>query len=291
MCGANSSCCKSNFVSWFMPRFDCLFTDWPYSPVNVHLQIIGLVDNLINDRSDAIALRMTCQRFAQLIPSLQAFQPPPSIFASNYAMSSSTNMTTPSSSIARTPTTTQTSSNNTSDTEPEWEFAITADMTRRLSLLPTQAERPSLPHLPTEIHLEIFSYLDKIDSCCLGLATSRTYDIYRSIYGTKLPLNTRRSGPNNLERAWEVVGKQMCSHCGIYRCELYKHIESWMPERLEYCSMLQNFGPRGEGDREGCFRVKPSKPRRCGKHPVRTTSLHQDDAGASTAMAAFASAL
>lgn len=57
--------------------------------------------------------------------------------------------------------------------------------------------------------------------------------------------------------------------------------------------MLQNFGPKGEGEhaKSNCYRVKPSKPRRCGRHPVRTTSLHQDDASASTAMAAFASAL
>lgn len=51
-----------------------------------------------------------------------------------------------------------------------------------------------------------------------------------------------------------------------------------MPKDLEYCSMVRKFGKAGEGHGEGCFRVKPSKPRRCGKHPVRTTTVHQDDA-------------
>jgi hypothetical protein len=69
----------------------------------------------------------------------------------------------------------------------------------------------------------------------------------------------------------------------VFRCELWKHIESWIQQTergnngLEYCSMAVKFGPAGEGHRDNCYRVKPSKPRRCGKHPVRTTTVHQDD--------------
>lgn len=77
----------------------------------------------------------------------------------------------------------------------------------------------------------------------------------------------------------------MCGHCGVARCELYKHLEGWMPKGAEYCSMVQKFGPGGEEGREACFRVKPSKPRRCGKHPVRTTTRHQDDVGGLMAFA------
>lgn len=183
------------------------------------------------------------------------------------------------------------------DEEGPFNFDITADLTRRLSLLPTHRTKASLPHIPTELQLQIFSYLDKIDSTCLGLAHPTTYMMFRSIYGLKMPLNQRRSGPNNLERAWEVVGKQECRHCGVYRCELYKHIQEWMqgsgPKKtdLEYCNMAMKFGHAGEGHSENCFRVKPSKPRRCGKHPVRTTTVHQDDnSAASGAILAFASA-
>ncbi|KAH8685637.1 hypothetical protein BGZ60DRAFT_522923 [Tricladium varicosporioides] len=162
--------------------------------------------------------------------------------------------------------------------EEEWEFEVTPDMMQRLSRLNQEKSGATLATLPTELHLEIFSYLDKIDSCCLGLASPRTYDVFRAIHGTKMPLNSRRIGPNNLEAAWELVGKQECRHCGIYRCELHKHIKSWMPADLEYCTMKLNFGfPAGEGANLTCYRGKPSKPRRCGRHPLRTTSMHQDD--------------
>ncbi len=163
--------------------------------------------------------------------------------------------------------------------EEEWEFQVTPDMMRRLSLLPRRNHGSTLPSLPTELQLEIFSYLDKIDSCCLGLTSRSSYLIYRAIHGTKMPLNTRRIGPNKLEAAWEVVGKQECSHCGMYRCELHEHIKSWMPMELEYCAMKQNFGlPAPRNAHANCYRGKPSKPKRCGRHPLRTTSIHQDDA-------------
>lgn len=162
--------------------------------------------------------------------------------------------------------------------ESEWEFKVTPDMIRRLSLLPKSKSSATLSSLPAELQLEIFSHLDKIDSVCLGLTSQRAYDICRAIYGTKMPLNTRRIGPNSLESAWEVVGKQECKQCGMFRCELWKHIKTWMPKELEYCAMKQNFGsPARPGAAESCYRGKPSKPRRCGRHPVRTTTIHQDD--------------
>jgi len=141
----------------------------------------------------------------------------------------------------------------------------------------------SLERLPLELQRHIFSYLDKIDAACLGLAHPTTYLVFLSIHGFKMPLNQRRSAPNSLERAWAVMGKQECRHCGVDRCELYKHIQQWMQvggplkRELEFCKLAVNFGCAGGSDAPTCFRVKPSKPRRCGKHLVRTTSLREDE--------------
>ncbi|PQE07608.1 F-box domain-containing protein [Rutstroemia sp. NJR-2017a BBW] len=164
-------------------------------------------------------------------------------------------------------------------------------MTRRLSVVPpplpsilTSASAPSLSTLPNELKLEIFSYLDPIDGTAFGLTSRHSYLIYRAIFPSPIPLSTRRVGPNSLEAAWAFKGgngEQKCAHCGVYRCELWKHISTWMGAEREYCSMKGNFGRRGrEGTEErGCWRGKPSKPRRCGRHPERTTTVHQDDVG------------
>lgn len=157
-------------------------------------------------------------------------------------------------------------------------FEITPEIARRLSVLPQVREGPALDTLPTELHLEIFSYLDKIDSTCLGLASRNLYLVFRALHGTKMPLNTRRVGPNKLESAWKALGKQECSHCGTYRCELHRHIKTWMGPDVEYCAMKRNFGriaPNGAPD--DCHRGKPTKPKRCGRHPLRTTSVHESD--------------
>lgn len=167
----------------------------------------------------------------------------------------------------------------------DWFLKVTPDLTRRLSLLPHVRKGPTLEHLPAELQLEIFSHLDKIDSTCLGLASPNLYPIFRAIHGTKIPLNTRRIGPNILEAAWELVGKQKCKQCGVYRCELYQHIKTWMPQGMEYCAFKQNFGlAAAEQANATCYRGKPSKPKRCGRHPLRTTSMHQDDRLAMTPM-------
>jgi hypothetical protein len=159
----------------------------------------------------------------------------------------------------------------------------TPELSRRLSLLPHSKVDASLSNLPTELQLQIFANLDKIDACCLGLSSPRLYIIFRAIYGTRMRLSVRRDGPNGFERVWEVVGGNTCRHCGIYRCELHAHIKSWMPKELEYCNMKQNFGLPADTDaKPSCFRGKPSKPHRCGRHPLRTTSMHQDDNTMST---------
>ncbi|KAH8821037.1 hypothetical protein F5884DRAFT_766354 [Xylogone sp. PMI_703] len=157
-------------------------------------------------------------------------------------------------------------------------FEITPEIARRLSVIPPVREGPALHTLPTELHLEIFGYLDNIDSVCLGLAARNLYLVFRAIHGTKMPLTTRRTGPNKLESAWGIAGKQECKHCGMYRCELYRHIKTWMGDDVEYCAMKRNFGRKAAtGSAEDCYRGKPSKPRRCGRHPLRTTSTHESD--------------
>jgi hypothetical protein len=184
-------------------------------------------------------------------------------------------------------TPTSTDTEVTAPDEEECEFKITPAITRRISLLPQTQRKdgPSLDTLASELQLQIFSYLDKIDSTCLGLTSPRAYTIYRAIHGTKMPLNTRRIGPNKLESAWEVIGKQECKQCGVYRCELYQHIKSWMPKDLEYCAFKLNFGTAASNVANAtCYRGKPSKPKRCGRHPLRTTSMHQDDTLATSSL-------
>ena len=110
--------------------------------------------------------------------------------------------------------------------EDEWVFKVTPDLVRRLSLLQQPKNGSSLENLPTELLLEVFKHLDKIDSVCLGLAAPEIYPVFRAIHGTKMPLNTRRIGPNSLESAWEIVGKQSCKQCGVFRCELHQHIKT-----------------------------------------------------------------
>lgn len=133
---------------------------------------------------------------------------------------------------------------------------------------PTAAHKTSLSSLPTEIHLLIFSSLDPIDSTCLGLTSRHFYTAYRTTHPSRVPLNQRRRGPNTLESAWEVLGPvTACRYCGIYRCELHKHIREFMPGRYEYCAVRGVFGLKArEGAKDGCFRSNPPKPMMCGRH-------------------------
>lgn len=153
--------------------------------------------------------------------------------------------------------------------DQEWEFKMTTAVMDRVASLPDYNSKPSLPGLPVELQLAIFHYLDNIDSVCLGLTNPRSYDIYRALYGIQMPLNTRRDSQNSLDRSWEVVGKLSCRHCGNFRCELYEHIKTWMPEGLEYCKMTKKFGSCADADaKDACYRGKPSKPNRKSSHEI-----------------------
>jgi hypothetical protein len=171
------------------------------------------------------------------------------------ASTSASAATSPAGSDAEYDTLASTDTEITTPDEADWEFQMSPEVVTRLSELPMFVSGPTLSGLPNELQIEIFSYLDKIDATCLGLTSRNGYLIYKALYGTKMPLNTRRVGPNTLESCWEVVDKKDCKHCGPYRCELYQHITSWMPKELDYCSMKQNFGSAAkEGANATCYR-------------------------------------
>lgn len=167
--------------------------------------------------------------------------------------------------------------------------------------------RPSagitLMDLPPELHYAIFDFLDPIDSTCLGLTNSHFYSIHRRMHGTIL-LSTRREGPNELEWAWHLAtavvhtpqlgasstpateqeknalsklrvrGQAYCRKCGVTRCELHKHIQEWMGDGAEYCSVKKKFGLGApSGAKPYCYMSKPGDPSRCGRHWVRKSKV------------------
>ncbi|KAK3383964.1 hypothetical protein B0T24DRAFT_70718 [Lasiosphaeria ovina] len=155
--------------------------------------------------------------------------------------------------------------------------------------------------LPAELHYAIFDFLDPIDSTCLGLTNSHFYTIHRRLHGI-VPLSARRDGPNELEWAWHLAGNVIrippgieptlgdremnalsklrvrgqayCRKCGVTRCELHKHIQSWMGEGAEYCSIKQKFGQAApEGAKPYCYMSKPGNKSRCGRHRVQKSKV------------------
>ena len=169
--------------------------------------------------------------------------------------------------------------------------------------------RMTLMDLPGELHFAIFDFLDPIDSTCLGLTNSHFYDIHRRMHGT-IPLSARRDGPNELEWAWHLAGaviqappstltpdqvailqslddrersalsklrvrgQAYCRKCGVTRCELHKHIQDWVGEGREYCSIRQKFGPAAlDGAKPYCYLSKPDDPHRCGRHRVHKSKV------------------
>lgn len=173
--------------------------------------------------------------------------------------------------------------------------------------------RLALMDLPAELHFSIIDFLDPIDSTCLGLTNKHFYAIHRRLHGT-VALTARRGGPNELEWAWHLAGNIVrqnptavidsqdiaaaaglkglgekeknalsklrvrgqgyCRMCGVTRCQLHKHIQEWMGDALEYCSVKQKFGPVApEGAKSYCYMSKPGDARRCGRHFVRKTTV------------------
>lgn len=154
--------------------------------------------------------------------------------------------------------------------------------------------------LPPEMHYTLFDFLDPIDAVCLGLAHSKLYAIHRRKHA-KVPLSSRYNGPNDLEWVWRgarpfkpsasrdqqqpetapeggypagngleklrVKGQVYCRKCGISRCELHRHLKSWMGDGYEYCEIKERFGaPAPEGAKSYCYMSSPKDRHRCGRH-------------------------
>ncbi|KAI9167668.1 hypothetical protein HJFPF1_03801 [Paramyrothecium foliicola] len=155
---------------------------------------------------------------------------------------------------------------------------------------PRPSARLGLLDLPSELHYNLFDFLDPIDGACLGLAHSKLYAIHRRKNG-KVPLCSRYSGPNDMEWAWRgasplvhpvttpasvkereleqlrVKGQVYCRKCGISRCELHRHLKDWMGADYQYCEIKQIFGkPAGDEAKPYCFMSSPKNPHRCGRH-------------------------
>ncbi|KAJ2903562.1 hypothetical protein MKZ38_009687 [Zalerion maritima] len=168
-----------------------------------------------------------------------------------------------------------------------------------------ECEQPSsglsFSDLPTELHFAIFDHLDPIDSTCLGLTSRHFYAVHQHFHGSKMPLNSRRSGPNNSEWAWRLAGKLAdpsthpehaeqaliglaafrvrgdvyCRKCGACKCELHRHIKEWMGDDWEYCSVKEKFTkPAQPGAKHNCYRRKPNDPHQCGRHRPSTKRAH-----------------
>ena len=68
-----------------------------------------------------------------------------------------------------------------------------------------------------------------------------------------------------------VRGQAYCRMCRTSRCELYRHIQSWMGEELEYCSVRRKFGSVApEGATSYCYMSRPGDMSRCGRHWARS---------------------
>jgi hypothetical protein len=71
-----------------------------------------------------------------------------------------------------------------------------------------------------------------------------------------------------------VRGQGYCRMCGVTRCQLHKHIQEWMGEQFEYCSVRQSFGPVApEGAKSYCYMSKPGDAKRCGRHFMRARKV------------------
>lgn len=162
---------------------------------------------------------------------------------------------------------------------------------------PRPSSRLGLLDLPSELHYNLFDFLDPIDGACLGLAHSKLYAIHRRKNG-RVPLCSRYSGPNDMEWAWRgasplvhpvttpagvkereleqlrVKGQVYCRKCGISRCELHRHLKDWMGVGYEYCEIKQVYGkPADEEAKPYCFMSSPKNPHRCGRHGGKRTHV------------------
>lgn len=162
---------------------------------------------------------------------------------------------------------------------------------------PDNTSRFAITKLPPELIFIIFDKLDRIDSTCLGLSSKHLYAIYRRDHDT-VPLSCRRIGPNKLEWVWYNISQLrqkrdkaalrtrfpntdditliddliFCRFCGVCRCELHRHLSSWMEASQgypEYCSVSEKFGPPACNEASKfCYLRNPRSLCICGRHSL-----------------------
>lgn len=176
------------------------------------------------------------------------------------------------------------------------------------------SSRMTLMDLPVDLHYAMFDFLDLIDSTCLGLTNKHLYAIHRRMRGTVALSTRRNGpnelewawhfagalslvptppqavvAPNTATTSSQqqqqhdgaaalsklrVRGQAYCRKCGVTRCELHKHIQEWMGDAYEYCSVKQKFGPvASEGAKAFCYMSKPGDPHRCGRHQKHASKV------------------
>lgn len=138
---------------------------------------------------------------------------------------------------------------------------------RRLhGTVPLSARRDGPNELEWAWHLHI---------AAKGSAKDRSPAVFESADGTG-QVNTQEEKEKE-KRALarlRVKGQAYCRKCGVCRCELHKHIQDWMGEGMEYCSVKKKFGPVApEGAKPFCYMSTPRDPTRCGRHKVRKDTV------------------
>ncbi len=67
-----------------------------------------------------------------------------------------------------------------------------------------------------------------------------------------------------------VRGQAYCRKCGIARCELHRHLQTWIGAGHEYCSVKKKFSvPAPENAKPFCYMRTPRQPYSCGRHRTR----------------------
>lgn len=125
------------------------------------------------------------------------------------------------------------------DAEPKSldETKVTNEIHERIMESTSEAKTAAgMSIMPNELLTMIYEKLDVVDAVCLSLTSKRQYMAYVDFVTAdatgktpKVKLNARRFGQaGTIERSWEVVAKDECAHCGQFRCQLYRHISTWM---------------------------------------------------------------
>jgi hypothetical protein len=108
-----------------------------------------------------------------------------------------------------------------------------------------------------------------------GTAVDRNPAVFVTADGTgQAKTQEEREKEKHALARLRVKGQAYCRKCGVCRCELHKHIQDWMGEGMEYCSVKQKFGPVAlEGAKPFCYMSTPRDPTKCGRHRVRKDTV------------------